>query len=440
MFREDNHFILSASSSSEKAPMRRFVCLALLGSCLVLVPTLIHAADPAPHPTIGWKKTVVDNRFQAEGVAVADVNKDGKKDLINGECWYEAPDWKAHRIRPGKDNWADGEKNVYSESFACWADDINNDGWVDVIVIPFPGKPCHWYENPQGKEGMWKQHEIWHSACNETPTYVDLFGKGKRVLLMGFQPKGKDNEGQMAYFTPGKDPTKPWEMHPISEPSTPAKEVNGKKVPANIIPGTFKFAHGLGVGDVNADGRMDVIVPQGWWEQPEKDDGHPWKFHKAALGDSCADMFATDLDGDKVPDVISSSAHNYGIWYFQQRPSKMGEDPVFIKKEIFPRLVSQTHAMHFVDINGDGLKDMVTGKRWWAHGPKGDADPNAPAFVYWFEAKKASDGVITFTPRPIDDDSGIGTQFEVTDINGDGKLDVITCNKKGLFILEQTKK
>ena len=166
-------------------------------------------------------------------------------------------------------------------------------------------------------------------------------------------------------------------------------------------------------------------------------DGKPWKFHPAALGDACADMFAYDMDGDEKADMVSSSAHNYGIWWHQQAGE--GGEPAFLKQDLFPKLVSQTHALHCVDINGDGLKDLVTGKRWWAHGPKGDADPNDPAKLYWFEAKQGSDGIVTFTPHEIDDDSGIGTQFEVADINGDELQDIIVSNKKGVFVFEQVR-
>jgi hypothetical protein len=410
--------------------MRRHTWLLAPLIPLVFALALLLAADDKKSDDTGitWKKTVIDKNFRAEGVAIADVNKDGKMDILAGDVWYEAPDWKVHAIRPGKENYRQGDNNVYSNSFACWADDLNGDGWPDLIVIGFPGAPCHWYENPKGKEGHWKAHEIWHSACNETPTYVDLFGTGKRVLLMGWQPKGKDNEGQMAYFTPPSDPTKTWQMHPISEPSSKS----------HVIPGTFRFAHGLGAGDINGDGKADVICTGGWWEQPAGLDDRPWKFHPVNLGDACADMFAYDLDGDGKADVLSSSAHNYGIWAHRQRAGASGS-PAFMKQVLFPKLVSQTHAMHCVDINGDGLKDLVTGKRWWAHGPKGDADPNAPAKVYWFEAKKSSDGLIRFVPHVIDDDSGIGTQFVVADFNGDKLLDVVTANKKGVFVLEQVR-
>ena len=344
-------------------------------------------------------------------------------------------------MQPPKDH-GTGEKG-YSRSFACWADDFNGDGYPDLIVIDFPGVPCYWMENPKGKKDEhWKKHEIWHSACNETPLYVDLFGTGKRVLVMGFQKKGTKSDGadgQMAYFTPGNDPTALWTMHPISEPSILPTIMDGKPVAGTgkVAPGTNRFSHGLGVGDLNGDGRLDVICTDGWWEQPSKDDWKPWPFHPAALGEACADMFAYDMDGDGKADVISSSAHKFGIWWYQQKPGK--DHPAFLKHDMYPNLVSETHAMHCVDIDGDGLKDLVTGKRFWSHGR---AEPGADkaAMLYWLKASKAKDGVMTFTPMVIDDNSGIGTQFVVADINGDKLPDVIVSNKKGVFVIVQERK
>lgn len=403
--------------------MRLFGFLTL-ASMLALTACAARADEPTS--AITWKKIVVDKKFRSEGVAVADVNRDGKLDILTGEVWYEAPDWKPHEIRPAKRDYKDGAQG-YSESFLCWADDVNQDGWPDLIVIGFPGAPCHWFENPKGATGPWKAHEIWPSACNESPIYADLFGNGKRVLVMGWQPEGKQNQGQMAWFCPGPDPTKPWQMHPISEPSKPGKE----------IPGTQRFSHGLGVTDVNGDGRSDVVCTGGWWEQPASPDDKPWKFHPAAIGDACANMFAYDVDGDGVNDILASSAHKFGIWWFKQRPGK--DNPVFEKHDLFKDLLSETHALHFVDINGDGLKDLVTGKRWWSHGPKGEPGANMPAVVMWFEAKKDKDGMTRFVPHQIDNDSGIGTQFVVQDMNGDGFPDVVVANKKGVYLLEQVR-
>src|SRR5262245_63698257 len=147
-------------------------CAILTAACLSAPP---QAQEVKRTTNISWKKTVLDRAFRSEGVAVADVNKDGKLDIVNGEVWFEAPDWKMREIRKTKDH-TQGEKNVYSNSFACWCDDFNGDGYPDLIVIDFPGAPCHWYENPGNIRGHWKRHEIWHSACNETPQYVDLLG------------------------------------------------------------------------------------------------------------------------------------------------------------------------------------------------------------------------------------------------------------------------
>lgn len=391
---------------------------------LAFSPAVGGAEEPSP---VGWKKTVVEGKFRSEGVAVADVDKDGRPDILIGDSWYEAPSWTKHDIRkPGE--YGDGLRS-YSDCMTCWSDDVNKDGWPDQIVIGFPGSAALWYENPRGAEGHWPRHEIWPSACNETPLYTDLFGDGRRVLVMAWQPKGKQDEGQMAWFTPGSDPTQPWDMHPVSEASRPDKPV----------PGTQQFSHGLGVGDLNGDGRRDVISTGGWWEQPTggREGTAPWAFHPAQLGDAVADMLAYDVNADGKADVIASSAHKFGIWWFEQGASS-DASPAFTRHDLFPELVSETHALIAADINGDGLADLVTGKRFWSHG-RSEPGSDKPSKLYWFEARKGDDKAITFTPREIDDQSGIGTQFNVLDFNGDGLLDIVTSNKKGVFLIEQVR-
>ncbi len=399
------------------------------GAALGLSAILLSAAGARADDkaSIAWKKTVVEGKFRSEGVAIADVNKDGKTDILIGDSWYEAPSWTKHDIRkPG--DYGDGLRG-YSRCMTCWSDDINGDGWADQIVIGFPGVPTLWYENPQGKDGYWPEHVAWPSSCNETPLYTDLFGDGHRVLVMAWQPKGKNNEGQMAWFKPGKDPNQLWELHPVSEQATPEKGV----------PGTQQFSHGLGVGDLNGDGRKDVICTGGWWEHPSsgRETSTPWTFHPAALGEAAADMIVYDVNQDGKADVISSSAHHFGIWWFEQGAGKDGS-PVFTKHDLFPDLVSETHALIAADINRDGLTDLVTGKRFWSHG-RGEPGADKPPKLYWFEASRGPDKMTTFNPREIDDNSGIGTQFMVVDFNGDGLLDVVTSNKKGVFLIEQVK-
>lgn len=117
---------------------------------------------------VNFKKIVLDREFRSEGVAVADVNKDGKPDVLAGNLWYEAPNWTMHEIAPpGKFDAAKG----YSNSFVNFAMDVNRDGWPDQIRIglPFEHK-VFWLENPKGKSGHWAEHIVFRNACNESPT------------------------------------------------------------------------------------------------------------------------------------------------------------------------------------------------------------------------------------------------------------------------------
>jgi hypothetical protein len=371
------------------------VCLPFISA------TTLRAADPVSGDKIEFKKTVLDTKFRSEGVAVADFNKDGKMDIAAGRVWYAAPDWKMHVIE------GDGKEfdpNGYSGSFCNFADDLNGDGWQDLIVVDFPGTPTYWYENPQEanpneKSKPWKRHVAAKVSNNESPTYLDVDGDGERELVMAIAPPdGVDGPArQMAILSPVKDPAAEWQARAISTAG---------------YAGTARYAHGLGVGDVNRDGRNDVMIKEGWWESPAEKTDAAWKFHGAPFGADCAHMYAYDFDGDGEP-----------AW----------------KTHEIEKSFSQTHSMMLADINGDGLPDFVTGKRWWAHGPQGDIDPNAAAVMFWFELKREG-GKASWIPHQFDHDSGVGTQFELADINGDGLLDVATANKKGARVFIQTRK
>jgi hypothetical protein len=374
---------------------------------------------------VKFKKIVVDKTFRSEGVAVGDVNKDGKLDILAGDVWYEAPDWKMHELRKvGK---YDGNTG-YSQCFQNFAQDVNGDGWIDSIVVNFPGSKCVWYENPQGKEGPWKERLVSPSCCGETVLFADLLGDGKKVLIFGVQP-----EGVVAWFSIPKDLDAPrWDVHPISDPKSGS---------------AAQYAHGYGCGDINGDGRNDFLVTGGWWEAPEDRTKGPWTFHPAKLGPACADMIVYDVDGDGDADVITSSAHDYGMWWLEQVKTDKGiefkQHEIYGKPKAEPypegafRPFSEPHALILVDINGDGLKDLATGKRWYAH-QGGDPGGKEPAVLYWFELRRPEKGKVEFIPHKMDDDSGVGTQFEIADMNGDGKPDCVLSNKKGvnLFIQE----
>jgi hypothetical protein len=393
--------------------MPRHVLPALLTlGFLYLQANLLLAADPPK--SVRFKKTQLDARFRSEGVAVGDYNKDGKLDIAAGYVWYSAPDWKMHSILPEPPVY---DPKGYSNSFCTFADDLNKDGWTDLIIVDFPGTPTWWFENPQGKNEPWKKHTCIPVTNNESPTYLDVDGDGKRELVCAFSPDPKATDGperQMCLARPDADPYKPWIITPISAKGAAA---------------TQRYAHGLGVGDVNKDGLNDIISPAGWWEG--RMGSGEWKFHPAQLGGQAAQMFAYDFDGDGDQDILGTSPHAFGMWWYEQLSEGKWQQHEIDKS------VSQTHGVCMADINGDGLLDFVTGKRWWAHA-SGDPGVDDPALFCWFELTR-KDGKPAWIRHVFDDNSGPGTQFEIADVNGDKLPDIIASNKKGVHYFEQVR-
>ena len=215
-----------------------------------------------------------------------------------------------------------------------------------------------------------------------------------------------------------------------------------------------------------ATGKIDIIQGSGWWEQPAAGAASgPWTFNAVPFGRGTdpflrgADMFVYDVNGDKLPDVITSLfAHGPGlVWYEQQRA---GQGPITWKMHMImdrpdaPPRGAQDVGDHrqdassspsctrsqLVDMDGDGLKDIVTGKRWLSHGmeyPENDRDD--PAVMAWFKLVRKPGGQVEFVPHIINNYVGLGTQIAVADMNGDERPDVLTAARKGAYIFLKTR-
>ena len=413
-------------------------------TALALLALLATATAPPAEELHTFTKIQLSDQFWSEGATAGDLNNDGASDIVSGPYWWEGPDFKTrHEYYPATATFqlklgpmtsvtvpgfegTLGRENKYSDNFFAWVLDFNGDRWNDILIVGFPGTDTSWFENPKGQGGHWTRHKIFDQTDNESPVFTDITGDGKPELVC-------ITKGQYGYAAPDwREPAKPWTFHPI----TPNRKYGN-------------FTHGLGVGDINGDGRSDLIEKDGWWEQPASLAGDPlWTFHAQPMGTGGAQMYAYDVSGDGLADIITSlAAHGFGLaWYEQYREAGAirFREHVFVTKaaadNAYGVKFSEIHAIDLVDMDGDGLKDIVTGKRFWSHGRTGDPDRNDAAVLYWFRLTRGADTRVDFVPYLVDNESGVGTQVVATDVNGDGLPDIVVGNKRGTFVFVHRKR
>jgi len=376
----------------------------------------------------------INDFYLGWSAAVADVNHDGVLDVVSGPFYYLGPDYKVSReIYLGQT--ANVAKD-YTPAMVNFAFDYTGDGYPDVLVTE--SRPIVMYVNPGKEERRWDRYVVIPQASSEVDVFKDVDGDGipDAVYVGG---------GTMNYASPQPgNPTAPWVVHAVSEP--------GYGIPAQ---------HGIGVGDINGDGRMDLVSPHGWWEQPVKGTAPgPWKYHPVKLGrwpragasPGGAEMGVYDVNGDGLNDVVTvMEAHGWGIAWYEQKRDTAGAI-TFVEHVIVDdysaknpggATFSEPHASTVADIDGDGIPDFIAGKRVYAHNESyNDPDPYGDAVLYWFRTVRnpKAPGGAEFVPEMIHNRSGVGSTVTAVDLNQDGAVDVITSTNRGTFIFWNTPK
>jgi len=313
--------------------------------------------------------------------------------------------------------------------------DFTGDGWDDVITASFAANPAFpergavgvWlYVNPKGEPRRWDRHKVIPTFQSEIAVLRDVDGDGKPELVYGA-------EGTVRIARPDpSNPTGPWIVRDVSGPG-------------------YSTAHGMGVGDINGDGRLDVVNAFGWWEQPG-DSPATWTYHpesfarynRNVVGGSVMAIY--DANGDGRNDVVTSlSAHGWGLAWYEQKRDPSGKISFvqhmimddFSTKNAGGVTFSQPHGSTFADIDGDRVPDFIVGKRYWAHRDDFlDPDPYGAAVLYVYKTVRnpKAPGGAEFIPEMVHNRSGVGSDALAVDLNKDAVMDIVTSTKTGTFI------
>ncbi|MGD0898270.1 MAG: VCBS repeat-containing protein [Thermoguttaceae bacterium] len=378
----------------------------VLSTALAAPPKATEPATPSPPPEPSPMKFVKHQigNFRSEAFGVGDFNNDGKLDIVAGPYLYLAPEFKPIQYREVKGAVGENGKG-YMHDFANLPLDCDGDGWLDVVYVDWFAQECAWFRNPGKAGGLWTKHVIDNKCGNlESADLWDITGEGKAVHILP--------AAQQTFWyelVKGPDGARKFVKHMVSEK---------------------RMTWGCGVGDVNGDGRPDILRPNAWFEAPADPRNGVWKEHPLPIGES-AQMWTYDVNGDGLNDIICSSAHGYGVfWYEQVRQ----DGQIEWKQHVIDKSWSQAHSLTLADIDGCGVPELITGKRFMAHNGS-DPDEYGKLGLYYYKLIRKPDKTVEWKKYAISYDEGIGAGMSiwVGDLRGSGKkqLDVVTTGKFG---------
>ena len=370
------------------------IILVLIAATPPIPPTSSPRDAPEIHPD--YEHVVVGKDSEFEACGVADFDRDGDLDIVCGDAWYESPGWTRHSI--GLIRSVGG----YRVDFADVPMDVDGDGWIDVVSCSWHDRGVFWRRNPGETGDEWKMQVVDRPGNMETAIGADVDGDGRLDFL------------------PNTVNTTVW--YSLDD---------GRLVPHVISPG--QGGHGVGVGDVDGDGRSDILGPNGWFEAPDDAREGEWKFHDDwSLGGAGISIIVHDFDTDGLADVFWGMGHDYGLFWLKQGRDDAGNRTW--TRSLVDDSWSQAHGLVLVDLDRDGTPEVVTGKRRHAHNGK-DPGGEDELLVCSYRFDPVA-GRFEKTTLARGGEVGVGHYPVVVDLDLDGDLDIVLPGKSGLHLLK----
>lgn len=331
------------------------------------------AGATLPTQPVTWDRRAFPLPESIWSVAALDVNGDGRRDLVamgvTKVLALTAPEWKPETLFDAKEG-----KMLY-----CVALDANGDGATDLAVgryqIPWieyraaqtkgktPAEPTGpdfsvaWIENPRRAGATWPLHVVDRELNGIHGLHAaDVNGDG-RTDVIADSISGPAFPNSLAWFD-------------LAAPGGPRREVVTQA-------GADGRPHYLDFADLDGDGRGDILLGDSgggtftWWQRGAA--GEPWTKHRIAQEKGATNIKAGDVNGDGRIDVVGACGHGKGVFWFA--------GPTWTKHVIDAELATP-HALAVGDFDRDGDPDVAVASytafvvRWYENDGRGVFTPH----------------------------------------------------------------
>jgi hypothetical protein len=354
---------------------------------VVLLCCLVDAAEPVRFAA----HTIATGLKGGYQVVIADLNHDGKPDLIalaSGMpelVWYENPTWERHVIAGG-----------FTRMINCAAWDTDGDGIPEIVLASGFANEA---KNSLGivsllrhdgdPRGPWKATEIDRLTTSHRLRWADIYGNGEKVLvnapLTGAQAKAPEyrDHTPLVFYRPGQ-----WKRELIGD------ENEG-------------VVHGIYVTDWDGGGRDEILTASfvgidlyklgkdRQWSRTEIAKGDPAAWPKSGS----SDVAVGRAGGGRYIAAIEPWHGNQVVVYRQKG--------LAWRRTVIDDSLIDGHTIWTADLNGDGHDEIIAGFRGGSHS----------VFVYYADGELWAKHVL--------DDGGIAAAAcAAADLNADGRIDV----------------